>query len=217
MDPFEALASPRGGVAPAASAFGASAVPSGPLSAGSAHGLAPPLAPGGSDHAAAAGAAPLAALAAGLRLDGSASLVAGMAMPPPPPPPPPPAHWADFPVTAVVAALFTEADADGDGAVGRGDAKAFFARTGVPGATLAKARPPRARCRVRHAPRTRTHARSARMHPQRARALPHALAFARSNPRNLHARLYIHPRAHALTWHCTGRSGRGATSARGRA
>jgi hypothetical protein len=44
-------------------------------------------------------------------------------------------------VMVPLATIFKEADADGDGQVGRADAKAFFARTGVPGAILAQVRP----------------------------------------------------------------------------
>jgi hypothetical protein len=46
--------------------------------------------------------------------------------------------WQSFPIPPGAATLFAEADADGDGQVGRGDAKAFFVRTGIPGPTLAK-------------------------------------------------------------------------------
>lgn len=52
-----------------------------------------------------------------------------------------PPEWSRFPIPPGGAALFAEADADGDGVVGRADAKAFFLRTGVPGATLAQVRP----------------------------------------------------------------------------
>jgi len=51
-----------------------------------------------------------------------------------------PIRWQDFPIAPGVQALFAEADADGDSQVGRGDAKQFFVRTGVPGALLAKVR-----------------------------------------------------------------------------
>ena len=48
--------------------------------------------------------------------------------------------WQSFPIPPGAASLFAEADADADGQVGRGDAKAFFVRTGIPGPTLAKVR-----------------------------------------------------------------------------
>jgi hypothetical protein len=139
MDPFEALAAAAGN---ARTSLPPPPPPPPPLGATSAAPLS----------SAAGGVDPLAALTAALRVDGGGSALPPL---PPPPPPPPPVHWADFPVPPPVSALFLEADADGDGQVGRADAKAFFLRTGVPGPILAKARfaspfaCPRARARVR--------------------------------------------------------------------
>ena len=78
-----------------------------------------------------------------------------------------PPEWTCFPIPPGGAALFAEADADGDGLVGRADAKVFFLRTGVPGATLAQVRPALATLR---SARTGT---AQRPRAARAHAAPH--------------------------------------------
>ena len=91
--------------------------------------------------------------------------------------------WQQFPVPPGAASLFAEADADGDGQVGRADAKGFFVRTGIPGPILAKVRS---------------------TEPLR---LPRALHLLRRalTRLTLHSRRVVHP--------MSPRSGRGATSA----
>jgi hypothetical protein len=165
MDPFEALSAAAGG-------------------ARAPHAPPPPPPPDGVD--------PLAALTAALHVDGGNGSAGAPPLPPPPPPPPPqapppPVHWADFPVPPPVAALFAEADADGDGQVGRADAKAFFLRTGVPGPILAKARPA-AKCALRAC----VCARGASGASPRTRATCRCVCVAQAAPRHAGARAQQH-------------------------
>ena len=136
-DPFAQLVPPAaGGVGDSATAPSAAAVPP------------PPPPP-------AAAAAQLASGVAGMHLHGAGGGASGAngggSAPPAVTASPSAADWTSFPIQPGGAALFAEADADGDGVVGRADAKAFFARTGVPGATLAQVRP--ALCRDAWRPR----------------------------------------------------------------